>query len=376
MRYAWWVSVRLGVLISSFFVAQLGVAQLDLAQAWARTPTVVAQAAQPATNPTPNQPANAQTTQSQERARVTERARARVSSLTSQRDKARAAKGELAREYETQLAEIDRLKKRRASWRRDRLIRDRMGKSHGTAKKLAAADKRLRQLEGQVRKARRQLVTAIDGELAANPSATRRASLTRWRRTASRGLRRGAKKIVLPDDSIDPLADPEELEYQASLIRQSEEQLARELHKLDRQSKRYNRMAALQKNRRRAAALGRFDDDRPRRSVGTPNGRNESLGDAADSPLPGGPEVPPTDIPPGSGTDDLDPDIEDSMFDVVLADVVDASTVSALRSAGSSSDPKVKAKAAERARKQVQSRLERLRKQRKEIQKRARTLRR
>lgn len=391
MRYAFTHSVRRVAVIVALavgFLAPLwGPSWLD-AQSALAGPLIVAQVgptdrttANPSSHSSAPGAAPASTSNATALAAATARARSRLAETTRKRDKARADKAALARQYQTQLAEIDKLKKQRRSWRRDRLIRDRMGRSHTTAKKLAAWDRALRQHEGRVRAAKRAVVAAVDRELAASPGATRRASLTRWRADARRGLRRDAKKIVLPDDRIDPLADPEELDYQAALLRQSEEQLARELAKLDVQAQRYNRMASLQKTRRRAVELGRFDDDRPRRSAGQPTGTNlEGIPEATDGaadPDPAPPPDTPTDAPPaedpggdgGIGSDD-------PMFDVVLADVVDASTVDALRAAGHSSNPAVKAKAAERARKQVRERLERLRKQRRAMKKRAGSLRR
>lgn len=321
---------------------------------------------------------------------ATERARQRVDAAVRQRDAARADKAILAVAYEKQLAEIDRLKQGRASWRSDRLLRSRMSESLGTARKLAAIDERIRRINAQVRKHRRAFLQAIETELGLGVASARRAELVRWRAATRRGLAPGARKIVLPDDQLDPLADPEELEYQASLLRQSEDELTRELSRLDKQAVRYRHMAALQKKRNRATELSGFDDNQPRRSTGraeqvragdaASDAASAEAGTAADSPAP---SPPPSQIP-GEGTPQT-PDApvdepggisDDPMFDVVLADVVDASTVSALRAAGVSTDPAVKARAAERARKQVKERLERLQKRRELMQKRARSLRR
>jgi hypothetical protein len=313
---------------------------------------------------------------------ATERVRQRVDAAARAGDAARAEKAALAGEYEKQLAEIDRLKQGRASWRRERLLRTHMSESHGTARKLAALDERIRRHEAQVARERRAFIQAIDRELAQEPAPARRAALMRWRASARRGLEPGVRKIVLPDDEFDPLADPEELEYQASLLRQGEEQLTRELARLDTQADRYRRMVALRKQRNRAAELSGFDHSQPRRSTGRTDLRTGEaaaapVGEADGAPLP---QAPPGDSAPGQPADVLIDDgtgpTEDPMFDVVLADVVDASTVSALRAAGLSSDPAVKAQAAERARKQVKERLDRLQKRREMIQKRARVLRR
>lgn len=314
-----------------------------------------------------------------------DRTRARLRELSNKQSRLRADKAKLDRQYQTKLAEIDRLKKQRPSWRRDRLIRSRMRESHGTASQLSALDQRLRRMNKTIRKLKEKLVTLIDRELANRPSATRTRQLRAWRRDAGKGLRRTARKIVLPEDEIDPLADPEELDYQASLLRQSEDQLAAEMSKLDKQAARYRHMVSLRKNFSRAEELARFDDDRPRRGTGrsTERASPNEAGAEAPGPAPPPPSVDPNnDGPPdagqeidnlGGGNDNFSG--SDGNFDVVLADVVDASTIKALRAAETSSDPAVKAKAAERARKQVRERLERLRKRRKLMQNRAKRLR-
>jgi hypothetical protein len=275
--------------------------------------------------------------------------------------------------YDKQLAKIDRLKQMRASWRRDRMIRDQMSASHATAETLAKVDARLRQLNRALRASRAALVRAIDKELAGpGPAAQRKASLLGWRRSAQKSLRRGAKKIVIPDDHIDPLADPEELDYQAALLGQSEEQLNRELDRLSRQARRYRRMVTLQKTRKREADLGGFDNDQPRRTLSyAGNARADAQeGDIADPS-----SAPPPQSEDGPWPSSGVPDSGNPMFDVVLADVVDASTVRALKQAELSRDPGRKAQAAERARAQVKARLERIQKRRRLIESRAKTLR-
>ena len=312
-----------------------------------------------------------------------------VATTRQERDRAVAEKARLARAYEAQLDELDRLKQQRASWRRDRMIRTRMSESHATAELLAKLDQRIRQLGSLLRRREEALLAAIARERATGPGAARARQLDRWYAAAQRHLRPDAKKIVLPDDRIDPLADPEELEYQAALIRQSEQELAAELARLDQQAGRYRHMAVLRRKRSRAAALGGFGEDRPRRSTGqtrTAAANNDSTagaGGGAADPAPPPPSSPPESgeepprapdpsptLPPeqdGSGGDSL-------MFDIILADVVDAPTLQALRAASRSSDPALKARATERARQQVEERLERLRARRQRIQRRAREL--
>lgn len=301
----------------------------------------------------------------------TDRAWAQVDATMAQQRRAVADKTALDKHYQEQLAEIDRLKRQRPSWRRDRQLRERMSESHGTAQKLAALDQRVRSFDARLERDRRALVAAIDRELAAGPVPGRKALVAGWRRTMQRALARGAKKIVIPDDTLDPLADPEELEYQASLLRQSEEQLAHELDRLDKQARRYQRMAELREKRSRATELAGLDDDQPRRTTAHRGGERASSAepeaDQAPTAPPGGPPAPPDDT---GGNE-----IEDPMFDVVLADVVDASTIRALRAAEGSSDPAVKARAADKARQEVKDRLERLQKRRALIQSRAKSLR-
>lgn len=324
--------------------------------------------------------------------RATDQARHQVDRAMALRAQARRDKAELDKLYETQLAEIDRLKRQRASWRRDRLLRTRLSESLGTAEKLAALDHQIRVLDRTALSQQKALLAALDRELAGKPGSSRAEQLVRWRRDVARALKPAVKKIVLPDADIDPLADPEELDYQASLIRQSEEQLARELAKLDKLTGRYERMALLQSKSRRAAELGRFDDDQPRRIARGQSDDRDSEGpvitagesDEAPSGIdPSAPNdtqapAPTSDLPESGGSlpeaDDAASTREDPMFDVVLADVVDAGTISALRAADLSSDPAVKASATKRAQEQVRQRLESLRKRRELIQKRARSL--
>lgn len=328
---------------------------------------------------------------------ATDRAAERVAATRRARQQAGAEQAKLARQYEAQLDEIDRLKRQRASWRRDRLIRARMSESHATAQALEELAERIRRLDALLRSRERALVEAIAREYQAGPAPLRRAQLDRWQQSARRHLRGTSKKIVLPDDQLDPLADPEELEYQAALIRESEEELIAELTRLARQTDHYQHMADLRRTRSRASELGAFGDDRPRRSAGHANtsapavpsdsddrggdGTNEDPAGGGSAPPPAPPEdqAPPSDLPDESDGPGIPPTGEPEsqiMFDIILADVVDAPTLEALRTAERSSDPALKAQATKRAHAQVRARLERLRKQRQLIQKRARELRR
>ena len=357
---------------------------LILAVSAALLATVAPARADDAPRPTTAQPAGTRVSQSQpdSPAARTDAARARLATATTERGRLRADKARMLKRHQKKLGDIDRLKRQRASWRRDRQLRTHLKESQVIARKLSALDQRLRKLAPTIRRSRAALVTLIDRELASSPDRARRTQLARWRRSARRGMKKkSVKKIVLPEDDIDPLADPEELEYQASLLRQSEQQLAREFDRLEKQEQRYRHMVALREKYSRADELTRFDDDRPRRTTGRAGDRNGLL--EADGPEPASDDA---QAPPGNpeadpGIDSLNDDFggtpgaDDPRFDIVLADVVDDSTVRALRAAGGSRDPKAKARAAERARLQVKKRIERLQNRRKLMQKRARSLR-
>lgn len=305
----------------------------------------------------------------------TNRTIARVVALDKDRRAAAARKDALARQQQSQLAEIDRLKRRRASWRRDRQLETQLAESQQTASQLAGLDRRLRDLDRALQAAHRQVVAAIGAELRLSPPssptrAARRRYLTGWATASGRALQR-TKKIILPDFEIDPLADPEDLEIQAQRIAQSEKQLEQEISELTERAQRYDRMVKLREKAARATELSGMDDDRPRRStgrVGTGTGAEADRGQGAGVSNDDASPSPPED-PSSFGGAESDPT-------VVLADVVDSGTLDALRRAESSGDPRARAKATSRARLQVQAQLEKLRKQRQLVERRAKQLRR
>lgn len=349
-------------MFTELFIALLSAFQLWLAPAASvpapAAPAQVAQAAPKAVNPA-------------------DRAAGAVFAAEDQRRGAIAEKNALTRTHRSQLAEIDRLKKSRASWRRDRQLKQALAESQETAALLSKVDRRLRTIDRRLDRARRALASQARAELSAGATGARAARLRGWVASSERALVR-SRKIVLPDDSIDPLADPEDLEYQAQRIAQSERELETEIRAMVSREERYQRMAKLRSKASRAATLESLDDDRPRRTtgrIGTGADRGQGAGsfedDAAD-PSPGAP--PENDAEPTAPTDGAGLGAGNDPV-VVLADVVDAGTLSALRRAESSGDPRVKAAATRRARLAVQQQLERLRKARTTIQRRAKSLR-
>lgn len=311
-------------------------------------------------------------------ARDTDRAALAVRATVAERKRVVAEKSRMAARYEADLQEIDRLKQRRASWRRDNAIKRKKRESQATGLELAKLDRRIRSLDVRLRKEHAALVRAIDRELKdAALAMDRRGELVKLRKATRRALRRN-KKIVLPDYTIDPLADPEELEYQAERIAQSEKELARELELLGKRAERFRKMAKLDEKRRRAREVGKWDDNRPRRtslSTALAGGRDSAYGDSDGAQNEGNSPAPLDDSDPGEagalggGDDYSDPS-------VVLVDVVDSETIDVLRNAELSGSLLVKAKATERAHRKVREQIERLEKLRKQIERRAQKLRR
>lgn len=308
---------------------------------------------------------------------ATDHAAAGVARLLLQRNQRIVEKRGLQARYESQLRELDRLKQSKASWRRDRQIRAKKAESQATAARLSRVDAELRVLDAQLKVQRQSLLAAIARELA-DPaiSAPRRAGLEKIRGQVSAALRPRARKIILPDDSLDELADPDELAEQIALIQQAEKELVQERKTLQQREQRYTRWAVLREQRERAGQMSDPDDDQVRRQAGrtAKSGRDSggtggaSSDGESDSASPGSGAEPPTE---DSGDSSPPPSGPDSSFEtssVVLADVVDSSTIDALKRAGRSSNPRDRAGAAARARKQVEARLERLKKSRAQIQ--------
>src|SRR3954465_12953068 len=85
----------------------------------------------------------------------------------------------LAQRYQDELAQIDRLKNQRASWRRDRELRDSLSESLETANQLSAATRDLEKAKANLERARRAYLLAIDTELGAGAAPVRVQQLVR-----------------------------------------------------------------------------------------------------------------------------------------------------------------------------------------------------
>jgi hypothetical protein len=274
-----------------------------------------------------------------------------------------AAKREaLARRYQDELEQIDRLKNQRASWRRDRELRDSLSESLETANQLSAAARELGQARTDLESARRAYLVAINAELAAGPPPARAQQLTRARTQLAPQIRDVPRRIVIPDFEIDPLADPEELEQRAAELRASEEDLGRQLAGLRAQATELDHLALLRKQHERAGDVFSRDDDEPHHNTARPSGES---GAAPDD---GGGAGKPSASGGASGS-------FESFVPIVLADVINASTLLSLEAAQHSGDPGQRAIAARRASDEVGRRISEVRKRRLEIEARARQLR-
>ena len=291
---------------------------------------------------------------------------ARIASTQQSRNTAAVQRAALAPQYEDQLRAIDLLKRQRASWRRDRQLQDQLAASLETATQLAQLGTSIAALDHQLSVDRAAASSAIDAELATSPTGERRTVLARAQASLQATAAASAKRILIPDGTLDPLADPEELDQQAQSLHAAENALSVQVALLDSQSSSLQRAAQLRREHDRAGDLAMRDDDEPR------HGAAESRGGAASTPsgtIAGA--VGSSDSASGPPTGSFNPAAVAS----ALSEVIDVGTSSALLDAGRSNDPAIKASAAAKARAAVAARLQVMRAQRAAIEARAQALR-
>lgn len=300
----------------------------------------------------------------------------------------------LGARYEAELRTIDRLKKQRGSWRRDRQLREALAGSLETAKQLEAATAEQKRAVARQEKAKQRTLTAVAAELAQPSSDSARTARLARERSRLTPAPPAPRKIVIPDLQIDPLADPEELEQQAAAIRQSEDALAVQVASLDQRATRLDQVAELRRQHKRAGDLTDREEGQTRRGTFTNNRERYGGVDAEEDPGPPangsgaghppvepGPTTPPPEQPgPEIREDQLLAPTQAEMValaesSTVLGDVIDAVAIESLRKAQASNDPAVRAAAAKRARDAASAKLEQLRKHRAAIEARARGLR-
>jgi hypothetical protein len=264
----------------------------------------------------------------------------------------------LNKRYLSELDAIDRLKNQRPAWRRDRELRDSLSSSFETANQLSAVDRESRQVNLKLLSARRAYLDAIDRELSIGPSATRLQELQRARAPLARQFTASARRIVLPDLEIDPLADPEELDQRVAELAASEAELNRLLAMLDRELERVGGPHARERANDAQAVTGEdpVREARPMRPSPRPAGFDAVLARYASSErVDAAPSGEPADQTETRG--------------------LEAATLESFAAAQRTSDPESGADAVHKARGAVAERLEQVKRRRAEIEARSKQLR-
>jgi hypothetical protein len=287
---------------------------------------------------------------------------------------------EQRRVHEEQLTAIDRLKKQKASWRRDRELNKAYADANDTAKRLTAIDNQIKVAQAAVAKARGAVVMAIDAELGAGATGARAEQLAKLRAQLSPATP-APKKIVIPNAEIDLLSDAEELERQAAAIAAVERQLELQRKGLDQQHKDLKLVAELRSAHDRAGELSTRDDDQPHRGAQRPSGRSDEAATAGAPQESGGGAgsgAQSGDSSTGGDTFGSDKHVTSSFESsaIALGEAIDKSTIEGMLRLSRSSDPKQRAEAARMARDAVAKRLEQLKAKRKAIENRAKQLKR
>jgi hypothetical protein len=231
---------------------------------------------------------------------------------------------------------------------------------------------------------------AIDAELAAGAASPRAQQLTAERAHLAPATS-SAHKIVIPNSDLDPLADPEDLDKEASALKQTEGELQHQVDDLDHQTAALKQAADARKEHERAVELAVRDDDQPHHGVATHGSTSVSgtsqnptagiggPGGGAGGAQGGASNGNSTPADPTGNNDAGGGGSRGTGFEadatIVLADVVDATTIDNLARAQHSGDPSQRAAAAKQARDAVANRLAQLRAKRAAIEARAKALR-
>ena len=314
----------------------------------------------------------------------TDRAAAAEVASEQQVAKLTQTRAQLAARYQDELAAIDKLKNQKASWRRDRELNTAQADAKDTGDKLALLDKQLAAAQAQLAASRTSVVKAIDAEA---PTATGARAQQLAKLRAQLAPAKVVKKIVIPDATIDPLADPDELDHQAAALKDSETALARQVKDLESQATELEHVAEIRKQHERAGEIAMREDDQPHRNAQASQG-SKTLGDQ--SPTAGGAGggqsngaggAGGTGGTGGTGTTGGDTFVGgdrgagyEAEASQVLGEVIDRSTIEGMLRASRSGDPAIRAQAAKQARDAVAARLEQLKKQRAAIEARAKAL--
>ena len=264
------------------------------------------------------------------------------------------------RAYAERVDRVAALKAQPASFGRDRKLQALLAESRDLATALDQVDAQLLRLSTELGVARGALLVVIDREIGAG--GPRREALQKERAALIARLG-AARRFKIPDETISPRDDAEDLSYKAGALRQAEEDLRGEEKRQLRLASEYRRQARLMKSRARADDQDVFADSEPNRIGGKHVDETPGV-ELAPETSPGGPPQP-MSYAAGLVSDPT----------VVLAEVVDAATLEELRHAEGTRDPSDLAAAAERTAQALAARADRMRKNRLEMERRARLLR-
>jgi hypothetical protein len=279
--------------------------------------------------------------------RETARSEATVAELERRVASQTALRNQLAQKFEEQNEAVQRLKREKASWRRDRELRDLQPEVHATGEQATAAWRTLEKLQGELLVARRALVKAVDEELASGTAAPQRVKdLTKRRAQLAPYVSGKVHRILIPE--IDDSADPEELRDQIAAARKTEAELDTQIAGLDAQVKKLESQKTLRDAHDRTNQWDRREDNNP--GKGAPNG---SRGDAAAA--------------PATATDMF------GMFDPAatagaLGEVVDSGTLETFQRNYRGNDAKKSLESVKKVRAQVEAKRAKLRADRQKIE--------
>ena len=284
------------------------------------------------------------------------------------------ARTQLTNKYHADLDVVDRLKKEKPSWRRDRELRETLADSNDTATQLGQLIKQATIAGDAVAKARATAIAAIDAELVTGLTGPRAQKLAQLRAQLATQAGATPKKLVIPDAEIDPSADPDELDQQAAALHVAEDELGRQEQGLDTQAKDLKQMAEVRKQHERAGDMMLRDDDQPHRTApSAARSTADSIGGAGAG-QGGGSGAGGTNGDHFGGTTPP-PSAFENAAPIVLGDVINPQAIEGMLRASRSGDPAQRADAAEHARDAVHVRLELLKKKRAAIEARAKLLR-
>jgi hypothetical protein len=298
----------------------------------------------------------------------TDQAQAVATSAERSVNQLAARRQALAAHFQEQTDAIERLMHQPRSWNRDRDVASAKGDAAETANKLTVLDRDLRVAADRLTQARRAWLAAIDAEM---PTATagRRVALTTMRGKLASQVKAPPKKIILPDLTLDPNADPEDLDQQAAAIRDAEAQLSAQIAGLEARAAEHEKNAELLVNHMRAKELDLRDDNQAHRvaahSTGGTGGAADALPTATQNPNDGGGRTSPSAA-----------QTVETEAPIVLQGVIDSATIDGLTRAQTSGNPAARAKATRNARDAVKARLDQIHHTRQDIEKRANELRR